>query len=113
MDGHKITHDVAKEAATAAAVKFDEQVYALMKANGLEKLFTKAIDAMDPSALEREGYKLIVETEHKEIEVAEHSEITKRETIYTIKLAKIIDEQSFSLKAVVDYSGMKMRTPNA
>lgn len=98
MDSHDHVGDIAKDAATKAAVKFDLQVFSLLKENGLADLFTDAINGVDRRALYDKGYMLTV-TSAKPHE-------------YEITLVKIIDSTKFSLGVEVDITEMKMKEPS-
>lgn len=107
MNSHDYTGEITKQAATRAAVLIDQQVLRLLKDNGLEHLFTKAINAVDPDDLEREGYMLIPVVENREM--AEKNGISFTETTYTFKLVKIMDSTTFTLQSSVDISAIKMK----
>lgn len=95
MNSHDHVGDIAKDAATQAAVKFDLQVFSLLKDNGLEDLFTDAINGLDRDALKKRGYMLIVEGGSPE-----H---------YQITLVKVIDSTKFKLGVEVGITEMKMK----
>lgn len=96
MDSHEHTTDIAKDAATQAAVKFDLQVFHLLKENGLEDLFKDAINGLDRRALYDRGYMLTVTNDPKTHE-------------YEITLVKIMDSTKFKLGVDVEITEMKMK----